>query len=62
MKFNRFNVELNKIYSCKSESEVQRNLNFMKGFTNVQYAHRLRHGTREVGTSALPEHAAASLG
>ena len=40
MKFNRVNVELNKIYSCKFEQEIQKHLNFMKGFTNVQYAHR----------------------
>ena len=34
----------------------------MKSFTNVQYAHRLRHGTRQVGTLVPPKHAATYLG
>ena len=41
MKFNRVNVELNKIYSSKFELEIQRHVNSMKGFANVQYAHCL---------------------
>ena len=34
----------------------------MKGFTNVQYTHRLSRGTREVGTLAPPKHAKHALG
>ena len=37
-------------------------MNTTKGCTNVQYARRMWHGTREVGTPAPPKHAAASLG
>ena len=34
-------------------------VNFMKGFANVQYVHRLQRDTREVGAPAPPKHAAA---
>ena len=37
-------------------------MNFMKGFTNVQYAHHLQHSTHEVDTLAPPKHPAACLG
>ena len=37
-------------------------MNSIKDFTNVQYAHRLLPGTRQVGSLAPPIHDAACLG
>ena len=33
----------------------------MNDFTNVQYAHGLRHGTRQAGSPGPPKHALACL-
>ena len=43
MKLNGINVEHNKIYSSKFESEIQRYLDFINDSTRFQNVHRLRH-------------------
>ena len=62
MKLNMLNVEQYKNYSSKFECRIQRHVDFIADFTNVQYALHLRHGTHQFGTAAPPKHAAACLG
>ena len=49
MKLNTLNVEQYKNYSSKFEGKIQRFVDVIDDFTHVQYAHRLRHGTRHFG-------------